>query len=97
MSQIRRHYSDSNTNFDLIEKKGFGLVRSIIHGLLHDLLVLQEQIKPQTHMARDFPLCNKTHHAFSECLMSLTQEFHELLVMLKREKKHKLTISQQWV
>lgn len=45
MSQIRSHSADSNTNFDLIEEKGFGLVWSVIQELyVHEWLILQEQI-----------------------------------------------------
>lgn len=45
VSQIRSHSSDSNTNFDLIEEKDFGLVRSIIQQLyVHEWLILWAQI-----------------------------------------------------
>lgn len=45
VSQIRSHSSDSNTNFDLIEERGFGLVWSVIQELyVHEWLILQEQI-----------------------------------------------------
>lgn len=49
MSQIRHHSTDSNTNFDLTEEGGFGLVWSVIREFyVHELLILW-QIKPQTH------------------------------------------------
>lgn len=45
VSQIRSHSSDSNTNFDLIEEKGFGLVQSVIQQLyVHEWLILWAQI-----------------------------------------------------
>lgn len=48
MSQIRSHSSDSNTNFDVTEQKGFGLVWSVIQFYpelyVHEWLILQEQI-----------------------------------------------------
>lgn len=73
MSQIRSHYSKSNTYFDLIEEKGFGLVWSLIQGLLHEWLILQEQIKPQTHMVRKLPIVqeNPLRFQLTSCVPDL--------------------------
>ena len=56
-SRLEDFPSDTDANFDVIEEKGFGLVRSVIQE--HEWLHLQEQIEPQTHVVKEVPIVQR--------------------------------------